>query len=697
LYLADWVAIKPKFDTITLVSGRRIMNTFFGQLAVFLILSTVASEAAAQQTGSIRPNQQQPKQNPKQQPGSGSGKTTGEGQNKPQATSSLPSGTNDQKPPAAAGTRNGTRIPKSGANGPNGIINQNRKGNQSSGNVRSGNSLPTNPGSAGSAQTPGSEKTNSGTGQSVTGNPLSRRPNSSTRPTSENRQGGVLPRNPSNNSLGSAQISRNSSGNKAPSTPPVPPAVAPISGGAPTGNSTTRQRTVVEVLGEEGFKESGLPIEARTMPVDQAVALGQQIAVQEHFGLPKEATRGMTAEQLSEEVGKLQAFGALDQIQNERFWKTHQQRGFDVAIAPHVRDNLGIPIGVHAESPASRIFEDAGEMQNFGLDITDGQHWGLFEEYRGGKKSAQDLIDAANGSNGGRSNGTGSRNEQNNEGAGSGNGAGANGGRSNQPGNSSSDLPGAGPGGRGAASFDTNPPGSQTQQAESGSSTGVDMEGDTFEAVDPASQYSAVVTHNDDGSFTVDIYQDDGAGTTTKVNSENYSDSDGDGNYSGDKGGSSSGKPAEGSASVAEDEDGTYVWAGNSESSTNSSSSESDSADTDADTDTDTDTDTKPTDKYTPGPDGEVYYDFAWMLAAYQSLSTEKFRAGKGDKDSTPNPMNESFGGGRRLWNPKDSVVRPVDGTSSSSGVIPNEALQQIQDPNAVQGGVIDPAKRKDQ
>lgn len=433
------------------------------------------------------------------------------------------------------------------------------------------------------------------------------------------------------------------------------------------------------------------------MTVDEAVALGKQIAVQEHFGVPKAATRGMTAEQLTEEVSKLQAFGAWNEIASEQFWQNHQQRGFDVAIAPHIRGSLGIPEGIHPESPASKIMEDAGEMQNFGLDITDRGHWNLFGEYRAGGKSPQDLIDVANASGKNRSSAT------------SGGPVGGNGGTrgngNSSTGSPSPAHPGGSPSRDGGAGLPANPgssddgnsdkpAGSQTRETGDSStqSGGVDMQGDTIEPADDAS-YVAVVTHNDDGSFTVDIYRNDGTGETTKVNSETYTDADGDGSFEGNNGGSSAGKPAEGTGSADEDENGNYSW---SASSSESSSSDDSGTDSDAGDTGDTGTEANPDDKYTPGPDGGLYHNYEWMVAMYQRLSDSKFDTGRGGKDSTPNPMNESSAG-TRWWNPKDSVVRPIDGSSSSSANIPNEALQQIQDPNAVQGGVIDPVKRKDQ
>ncbi len=482
--------------------------------------------------------------------------------------------------------------------------------------------------------------------------------------------------------------------------PGMPSVVAPSPGGATPPANNGNQRTAIEAWGEELFASTGLPDEARTMTVDEAVALGKQIAVQEHLGVPKEATKGLTAEQITEEVGKLQALGAFDEIGNESFWKNHVEHGFDVAIAPHVRGNLGIPDGIGKNSPASKIMEDAGEIQNFGLDITNESHWGLFDQFQAGQKTPQDLIDVANASKGGAGRGTGKQRGSNSTpGANPGNGNnGSPGSRAaTHPGNSSTDLPGKG-GNAGATNSDDQqtPPGSQNDSRNGGtSSSGADMEGDAIiETVDPVS-YNAVVTHNDDGSFTVDIYENDSSGSSTKVNSETYTDTDGDGSFTGDKGGSSSGKPAEGSSSADQDENGNYTWSAEDESSSDSSSSETDSAD--AGSDTSTDTETKPTDKYTPGPDGEAYHDFAWMLSTYQLLSSEKFRAGQGGKDSTPNPMADGTGNGQRPFNYKDTVIRPIDGLSGSKGNVPAEALNQIQDPYAVQGGVIDPVKNKDQ
>jgi hypothetical protein len=129
------------------------------------------------------------------------------------------------------------------------------------------------------------------------------------------------------------------------------------------------------------------------------------------------------------------------------------------------------------------------------------------------------------------------------------------------------------------------------------------------------------------------------------------------------------------------------------------SSDSSTTTNADAEVETDkADVDTTDVDEYTPGRDGEYIMPLAqrlkYMQSLMQALNDTKRTPGKGGTDSTPNPMNESID--TVPWNYKDSVVRPVDGTSSS-GIIPAEAIQQIQDPIGMQGGVINPVKNKDQ
>ena len=129
------------------------------------------------------------------------------------------------------------------------------------------------------------------------------------------------------------------------------------------------------------------------------------------------------------------------------------------------------------------------------------------------------------------------------------------------PGNDSTDGPDIGPAGPAAGvgggdgNGSTTPGGNGNRDnggpastpSGPGGESSDSLDGDEIVAIDPVS-YSAVVTHNDDGSFSVDIYEDDGTGNVTKVSSETYTDTDGDGTYRGTNGGSSSGKPAEGTS-----------------------------------------------------------------------------------------------------------------------------------------------------
>ena len=150
---------------------------------------------------------------------------------------------------------------------------------------------------------------------------------------------------------------------------------------------------------------------------------------------------------------------------------------------------------------------------------------------------------------------------------------------------------------------------------------------------------------------------------------------------------------------TSKDENGNYPWTVEGEKSSDTSdsddSSDSDSSDT-ADSDSSGD---KPADEdeYTPDPAvgnlAKLYGDTELMKSLYQMLSNDRFKAGKGGNDSTPNPMFEAVSGKKFPVDYKSMISRPVDGTSVSPTSVPQAAIDQIQDPNQVHGGVIDPKK----
>jgi hypothetical protein len=482
----------------------------------------------------------------------------------------------------------------------------------------------------------------------------------------------------------------------------------------------------------------------------------------------------------------LQLFGAEEQIKNGKFWDDAGKHGFDSALGPVVGAKLGLPDGVRANTPASKILDDAGQLQEMGLDLGDRNNWNLLNDFQAGKITGDQFVDRVNtpkmgnpgsrvgnvggGSPGGGPGGQHSPNTPPSNdspdtsalggivpGSRTQSGGNAASGVGTRPGTSpAGDSAGAPPGstpGNGSApgvttpdsgSSSSNPPGSRgsggstpggsnpaTGGENSGglptrggggagmggpaSTTGAD-DGLKVEAVLGAGSY-VVVTHNADGSFTAEVVQTDGNGNYDVVQSETFTDSDGDGTYRGDKGGEFENKPKQGVYEGKETEDGTTVTYEAESSSSDSSSSDSSSSDSSssdssssdssssdssgdddsADSSNDTDVDTSDVDEYQPGPDGEYVMPLeqriALMRGLLHSLSESKSIPGKGGKDSTPNPMNETFGGAYP-FNYKDMVVRPVDGSSSTSGAtVPQSAVQQIQDPNHVQGGVIDPKK----
>ena len=486
------------------------------------------------------------------------------------------------------------------------------------------------------------------------------------------------------------------------------PGIVGIGSGRGTASATRTARsgrTAIQVLGEEMFQQLGLPAEAREMELNAALNLGKRRIVQEQLGIPKEATKDMAAEEMLDVVGQLELFDSRDQVANPKFWEDTTTKGFDSALGPIIKDKLGVPKDIRPGSPASKILEDAGELQNLGLDFGEPGNWQLLDDFQQGKIGKNQFDDLVNKSKDGK--GTGTGNSRTGSPAGtnpgdSGTGRGNTGGNTNTPpsGSDATNLPGPG----GAAT----PPGSDQQSSEkkndSSGTSGTspadsqqqhnagNLEGDEIQAVDPVT-YTAVVTHNADGSFTVTIYENDGAGNSTEVGTETYTDTEGDGTYEGDKGGSSEGKPANGSSSTSSDKQ-EYNF-DDSDSDSSSSESDSDSSDTSSGDDTKS---SKPDDEYTPDPSsglvGNPYAKTEWMAELYRSLSNEKSSAGKGGTDSTPNPTNETYGGGKYPVDYESMITLPADPFSTQSGKLPASAVDDLQNPLKNQGGVIDPPKR---
>ncbi len=545
---------------------------------------------------------------------------------------------------------------------------------------------------------------------------------------------------------------------------PQPGGNGPSRNAANASESGKAGRTAIEVMGEEMFKQYGLPDEARNMELSDALNLGKQQLVREKYGIPKEETRNMSAEDMLKVIGELQFFEANEQVSNPEFWKDTRANGFDSAMGPVIRDKLGVPKGVLDGAPASEVLKDAGELQELGLEFGDANNWKLIDDFQKGKMTGDQLADRVNKPNAGKRNsgagnvgGGNSGNRQ--QGAGqplpgvegpdsSGLGgmppAGHNSGGQKSSGNSpagqpntpnrqgpagppagsatggnsapstgseSSGPPNSGAGSSGGTTGNTDGAGSKTGQQDSGGSptrggldggvTSNDSDDDGFKVEGSGLSGSYVlVLHNADGSFTASIIESDGNGNTSVMRTETFTDSDGDGTYEGDDGGNTSGKPAQGIYDTKETDEGKTTWNFNSDSSStdsNDSSSSSDDGSTDSADDDDADVDTTDVDEYTPDPESgnmaDLYNNVELMKSLYQLLSEEKFALGKGGKDSTPNPMSETMSGKKYPVDYKSMISRPVDGTSTSPTGNVQELIGQVQDPNAIQGGVIDPKK----
>jgi hypothetical protein len=544
---------------------------------------------------------------------------------------------------------------------------------------------------------------------------------------------------------------------------PQPGGNGPGRNAANASESGKAGRTAIEVMGEEMFKQYGLPDEARNMELSDALNLGKQQLVREKFGIPKEETRNMSAEDMLKVIGELQFFEANEQVSNPEFWKDTRANGFDSAMGPVIRDKLGVPKGVLDGAPASEVLKDAGELQELELEFGDANNWKLIDDFQKGKMTGDQLADRVNkphvgkrnsgvgnvggGNSGNRQQGAGQPlpgiegpdssglggmppaghnsggqkssvnspagqpNTPNQRGpagppAGSatgGNSAPSTGSESSGPPNSGAGSSGGTTPGNGGAG------GSKTGQQNSiGSPAGgglggvaksdeSDDDGIVVEGSFAGSGSYVVITHNADGSYTADVVQLDENGNETVVQSETYTDSDGDGVYRGNKGGESESKPNQGIYQGTETDSGTtYMYESNSTDS-NDSSSASDDGSTDSADDDDADVDTTDVDKYTPDPESgnmaDLYNNVELMKSLYQLLSEEKFALGKGGKDSTPNPMSETMSGKKYPVDYKSMISRPVDGSSTSPTGNVQELIGQVQDPNAIQGGVIDPKK----
>jgi hypothetical protein len=520
-------------------------------------------------------------------------------------------------------------------------------------------------------------------------------------------------------------------------------------------------RTAIQVLGEERFREMGLPAVSRNLDLKTALHLASQKLIRDKYGIPHSNTQNMASEDMLEVVGQLQFFDAEEYVNSEKFWRDVSSGGVDVALGPIVGEKLGLPAGVRAGSPASKVLEDAGQLQTFDLDLADRGSWSLLNEFQNGKLTPDQFADRVNqiksgrngsggGTVGGHQSGTGrggmpSPNTRlgtdgpdvggiGNTLLGGQNSSGkstspteANAKSNSPPSAGSSTTPPGSRGGNtggggttpGSDSTGSTPPGSRNSGApasgdsNSGSNTGAGQSGSSPES--PGSAGNDSETPSGDGESnsapgsTSDLGETPSAGGKgPSILSVDYVNIGGatwvavaysDGTYVNTLVDNTTGEVIKTETGKTQDNEEPEVVVADSNGNDSSSDSDANSEnDSDSDSDSDADVDTTDVDEYTPGRDGEYIMPLAqrltYMQSLMQALNATKWTPGQGGTESTPNPMNHSFGRGTRPYNPKDTVKKPIDGSSmNSSAKVPIDAWQKIQDPMKVQGDVIDPIK----
>ncbi len=103
-------------------------------------------------------------------------------------------------------------------------------------------------------------------------------------------------------------------------------------------------------------------------------------------------------------VGNLQALGIKGRVSDSKFWNEVDSSGIDSALIPAIREQFGLPEGVHEGSPSSEILDDVGILQLRGLDPGDLNNWSALDEWKQGITSGEQFFDKTNGNNCGGNN-----------------------------------------------------------------------------------------------------------------------------------------------------------------------------------------------------------------------------------------------------------------------------------------------------
>ena len=128
--------------------------------------------------------------------------------------------------------------------------------------------------------------------------------------------------------------------------------------------------------------------------------------VRDKYGIPKDVTQDMAPEDMLNAVANLAILGAEEHKNSEKFWADVSSGGLDAALGPIAADELGLPKGVRAGSPASKILDDAGQLATVDLDLSDRGSWTLLNEFQNGKLTPDQFVDRVNQIKAGR-NGSG--------------------------------------------------------------------------------------------------------------------------------------------------------------------------------------------------------------------------------------------------------------------------------------------------
>lgn len=409
------------------------------------------------------------------------------------------------------------------------------------------------------------------------------------------------------------------------------------------------------------------------------------------FGLPPSFANRF-AQDLLRDVATLQLVGSELDLRDPGVQRGIMRDGWRVTIFREALRGLGLPGNAPvAGADLQELMRQAGKIDLLGGDHSQVESYDVLRsmEMGGmglaeGRARLQGIAGAAGGAGG------------NQAGVGTQPGAGSQPGNSNSNSNSSSSGNTPRGGGRPASDGPSSQGGQQGQGSQGSQQPSTPAEdpgtgGESDEGMQDGNVDMVVrVTHNSDGSYTATTMGCNSGGCES-YGSETYTDSDGDGDYEGDKGGQTPSKPAEGDYNGDMDQDGDGVdYAYEPDNSTNSDSSNSNSGD-DSDTASDDTANSNSGDdtsgsgsdvSFTPSDEsrhrGNMWFGFDWVYLM-SSLNGDAYTVltnglnPNGTVDTTPAPDGSNVGWTRptgdvpiRQWfggDPTEDMPPPPSGT----------------------------------